>query len=294
MGRHGRGGQQGPAGQYDVTARVTDRAGNTTELTRPLVLDSVERAQLTLPVEDGGGQGGLLALVSVDEGTTPYSVGVRVGDGDEVAATWDEAWASGWPGSTRRPTPPATPPCAASSGGPTPRAAITSTAPTRSRSRSPTTAGLLLLSPYNLPLAMALADPDTFSPATFYLYYQDRSGISTSTMSVRDADGAVVRDDLPGAAQWSWYGPFVYWTWDGRDDDGAILASGTYTLEMTVKDTGGNASTYQHQVNLDRAEPLQWEFEPVEGSSWGFWRGSPCPRTSPRTASSWTSTGGGR
>jgi spore germination protein YaaH/flagellar hook assembly protein FlgD len=63
------------------------------------------------------------------------------------------------------------------------------------------------------------------------------------------AGGPAVRT-LAGA------GPAAKATWDGRTDDGSVVADGSYTLTLAVVDAAGNQATHAWAVTVDSTPPV--------------------------------------
>lgn len=80
---------------------------------------------------------------------------------------------------------------------------------------------------------------DGGSPVAFS--YEIEGEASSASAIISDADGNMLRviEELPGGA-----GTLHQVSWDGRDDSGAALPAGTYTISMAALDAAGGYNTY--------------------------------------------------
>ncbi|MEV8517186.1 PKD domain-containing protein [Dactylosporangium sp. NPDC051484] len=122
-------------------------------------------------------------------------------------------------------------------------------------------------------------DGDGQQDTAFVYYCLSRSG--PVTMSVANATGAVVRTTvLDGSGSPTCYGWNAAAEWDGRDDGGALVADGVYTVRLRTADPDGQAAEDTVTVGVDQHGPgaltepaggatlsgtVDWVFTPAPG-----------------------------
>jgi flagellar hook assembly protein FlgD/PKD repeat protein/lysophospholipase L1-like esterase len=75
---------------------------------------------------------------------------------------------------------------------------------------------------------------------------------AATTVTVRDGDHTIVRRVESGVSRSNGYNWF---SWDGRDDDGALLPDGVYTYTIDARPASGDPATFTGHIGLDRRPP---------------------------------------